>query len=259
MTSRDLIWLTPPETLALSSDEVHIWRVSLDVNAVCLQRLRHTLAEDELSRAGRFCFWEDRQHFIVARGALRDILGRYLHIASGQLRFSYDAYGKPALISAPGDDALRFNVTHSHGLALYAVARGREVGIDLERIRAGVEYEEIARRFFSPRENAELRACPARMRLDAFFSGWTRKEAYLKARGDGLSIPLDQFEVSLAPDEPARLLKVSGDRSESFRWSLQELSPDPGYVAALAVEGCNWRLTCWQWQVQPQSVACCHS
>jgi 4'-phosphopantetheinyl transferase len=138
-------------------------------------------------------------------------------------------------------------VTHSHGVALYAVTRGREVGIDLERIRSDLAVTEIAGRFFSRQEVAMLRALPTEEQREAFFRCWTRKEACLKARGEGLSLPLDQVDVSLAPGEPDAVPGTERNPSEASRWSLQELIPAPGYAAALAVEGHGWRLACWQW------------
>jgi 4'-phosphopantetheinyl transferase len=140
-------------------------------------------------------------------------------------------------------------------VALYAVARGREVGIDLEFIRRDLEVEQIAERFFSRRETATLRALPTDLRKYAFFLCWTRKEAYIKARGEGLSLPLDQFDVSLIPGEPAALLSAQPDSDEALRWSLQELTLASGYVAALAVEGRGWSLSCWQWPRPLRSTA----
>jgi 4'-phosphopantetheinyl transferase len=247
MTTPDRLWLPPSADLALSNDDIHVWRTSLDLSESCVQRLRRTLSEDELNRAARFYFERDRIHFIVARGVLRDILSRYLGLAPGHLRFSYTSYGKPALVASHGGDTLNFNLSHSHGYALYAVTRGREIGVDIEYIRPDFATEEIAERFFSARETAALRALPGEVRHEAFFLCWTRKEAYIKARGEGLSHPLDQFDVSLIPGESARLLGTRGDPQELFRWSLQELFPGPGYAAALAAEGRDWRLACWQW------------
>jgi 4'-phosphopantetheinyl transferase len=247
ITDLESWWLPPPAGLALSSDKVHVWRASLDLPASRIQSLQHTLSEDELSRAALFCFQKDLQRFIVARGLLRAILSRYLEMEPGQLRFRYSPYGKPALATMPGQDTLSFNVSHSCGLALYAVTRSREIGIDLERIHGDLDCKQIAARFFSPRENAVLRALPAELKHEAFFNCWTRKEAYIKAMGGGLSFPLGQFDVSLAPGEPAKLLNTRGDPQEATRWSLRALTPGPGYVAALAVEGHGWHLACWQW------------
>jgi len=240
-------WRSPPETLVLGCDEVHVWRAALDQTPSQIQSFLHNLAADEQARAERFYFERDRQHFIIARGVLRAILGGYLNRAPERLSFCYNSHGKPALAGESGVDAIRFSVSHSHGVALYAVTRGREVGIDLERIRLDLAVAEIAERFFSRREVAMLRTLPTAEQREAFFRCWTRKEAYIKARGEGLSLPLDQFDVSLAPGEPAAVLGTQRDPSEASCWSLQELSPAPGYAAAFAVEGHGWRPACWQW------------
>jgi 4'-phosphopantetheinyl transferase len=232
----------------LSSGDVHVWCASLDQEALQLQNLKCTLTTDELSRAERFYFQRDREHFIVARGLLRAILSLYLETAPDQVRFSYGPRGKPALAITSGKDRLCFNLSHAGGLALYAVAKGREVGIDLECSRPIPDAEQIAKRFFSPRENTVLQTIPSIMKQEAFFNCWTRKEAYIKATGDGLARPLDQFDVSLRPGEPAKLLSVDGDAREASRWSLRELTPAPSYLAAIAVEGHGWRLACWCWQ-----------
>ncbi len=241
-------WHPPPESLTLGSDEVHVWRATLDRSAAALQRLLQTLSEDESARADRFYFQRDREHFIAARGLLRSLLGGYLSFPPEQLRFGYSPHGKPSL---PGEwSELHFNLSHSHALALYAVTRGREVGIDLEYIRPELADEPIAERFFSAREAGALRSLPASLQPEGFFNCWTRKEAYIKARGEGLTISLDQFEVSLAPGEPAALLSVNSDPAEASRWSLRELAPGPGYVAAIAVEGEGWQIQCWEWPLE---------
>jgi 4'-phosphopantetheinyl transferase len=181
---------------------------------------------------------------------LRTILGRYLDVAPGTVRFCYGPHGKPALIAEMAEQTgVRFNVAHSHDLALYAVTRGREVGIDVERIRAEVASTEIAQRFFSPAEVAALCALPDELQTEAFFACWTRKEAYIKATGGGLSHPLDGFDVSLTPGEPVVALRTHADPQEAARWSLRALDPGPGYAAAVAVEATRWNLTCWQWRV----------
>jgi len=242
------MWGLPPADLTWSSDDVHIWRAALDLASSYVSSLQGTLAKDESERAGRFHFQKDREHFIAARGLLRIILSRYTGVQPNEIRFGYSANGKPCLAATSGWDRLSFNLSHSHGLVLYGFTWGREIGVDLERLRTDFSCEQIAERFFSPRENAELRALPATIKHAAFFACWTRKEAYIKARGDGLALPLDQFDVSLAPGQPARLLHVRGDPLEASRWSLQELSPGPGYVAALAVQGHGRQLACWDWR-----------
>jgi 4'-phosphopantetheinyl transferase len=179
-------------------------------------------------------------------------LGRYLGLKPGQLRFCYGPHGKPSLAPPLEEEALRFNVSHSQGLALFAVARGRELGVDLEYVRPIAEVEQIVARFFSERESKAFSALPAGRRLEAFFNCWTRKEAYVKARGGGLALSLKQFDVSLAPGEAAALSCTGDDAQEVARWSLWALEPGPGYVAALAVEGHGWRLACWQWPGQAE-------
>jgi 4'-phosphopantetheinyl transferase len=247
MTSPDRLWHPPPPELSLSSAGVHIWRAALDPAASCVEQLRRTLSADELHRAARFHFPRDRRRFIVARGVLRNILGRYLGVSPVELGFHYSAYGKPALADM-AEEGLRFNLSHAHEMALFAVTCGREIGVDIEYLQREIACEEIAERFFSAHERASLHAVSAELKHQAFFNCWTRKEAYIKAHGEGLSLPLDQFDVSLGPGEPAALLATRGDPREALRWSLQALTPGPGYVAAVAVEGQGWHLICWQWR-----------
>lgn len=224
---------------------MHVWRAALDVPESQVRSLWDTLAVDERQRAERFFFEKDRTHFVVARGLLRVLLGRYLRQDSPHLCFTYGPHGKPALATDTGGVGLCFNVSHSHGLALYAITGGREVGVDVERIRPEIAQEKIAERFFSPREVNALRALPLPLQASAFFACWTRKEAYIKAKGAGLTLPLDQFDVSLTPGEPAALLRTAWDPQEAAYWALQDLAPAPGYRAAVAVAGHDWRLTCW--------------
>jgi 4'-phosphopantetheinyl transferase len=247
MTQCECRWNLPAHGLSLSYEVVHVWRASLEQPAGCNCQLVQTLSHDEILRAERFRFERDRRRFIVGRGVLRTILGGYLGVEPGQLRFWYSSYGKPYLAEEFDPCGLGFNLTHSHEMALYAFTCGREIGIDLEYIHPLADAREIAARFFSARENAALCRLPEYQRLEAFYNCWTRKEAYLKATGDGLARPLDQFDVSLTPGEPAKLLCVQGDEQEAARWCLQALTPASGYVAALAVEGRGWRLTRWQY------------
>ncbi|MGC1676245.1 MAG: 4'-phosphopantetheinyl transferase superfamily protein [Candidatus Binataceae bacterium] len=239
-------WGVPPAKLNIDSSDVHVWRATLDEPPAPIDCYLHTLAADERTRAERFYFRRDGQRFIIAHGVLRAILSLYLNESPKRISFCNGSHGKPALFPESGGDSIRFNMSHSHGMALYAVARSREVGVDIEFVRGDLEAEQIAERFFSRREIAELRALPAALRRNAFFLCWTRKEAYIKAKGEGLSLPLDQFDVSLTPGEPAALLNTRPDSGETLRWSLQELTPDPGYAAALAAGGHGWSLSCWQ-------------
>lgn len=247
MSQFQMPWLSPPPGLELASDEVHVWRAPLDGDEPDEHELLSILAADEVSRAERFVFPRDRRRYIAARGALRRLLSRYLAVEPARIRFCYSAYGKPSLDAAPGQQALHFNVSHSHGLALYAVASRREVGIDLERLRSDLPCRQMAEHCFSGREIATLSTLPAEQVQEAFFHCWTRKEAYIKARGEGLSLSLDGFAVSLLPGEPAALLEVRGSEQEAFGWALQGLFPGEGYVGAVAAQGHGWRVVCLQW------------
>jgi 4'-phosphopantetheinyl transferase len=247
MISMPDIWLHPPARLLLKSDDVHVWRANLDQEPATIQALSGLLAPDERQRADRYYFQKDRDHFVVARGVLRLIFSRYLDISPDRIRFSYNQYGKPALDSCTGDAGLRFNLSHSHGLALYAFTRGREIGLDIEFIREDFASLKIAESFFSPKEVEMLMALPSELQSSAFYNCWTRKEAYIKALGEGLSHPLHRFTVSLIAGEPVALLSTDDDPQESSRWSLMELTPGPGYVAALAVTGRTPMIHYLQW------------
>jgi 4'-phosphopantetheinyl transferase len=247
MTNREQSWSDPPLKPALTADEVHVWQIVLNRPIDEVEELQTLLASEEISRADRFRFERDRRRFVVVHGLLRVILGRYLGLKPSQLRFVYSDYGKPALAPAPATRGLSFNLSHTHELALVAVTRDRQLGIDLEHIRHIPEVEQIAERFFSPQENEIIQALTGSERLEAFFQCWTCKEAYIKARGEGLSLPLDQFQVVPILGEAVPFLSVKGDPQESSRWSLRKLIPAPGYVAALAVEGKGWRLAQWRY------------
>jgi 4'-phosphopantetheinyl transferase len=142
---------------------------------------------------------------------------------------------------------LHFNLSHSNGVALFAFARDYEIGVDIEKVRDIAEMEQIAIGFFSPKEYRFFRELPENMKKEAFFNCWTRKEAFIKAIGAGLSYPLNKFDVSLAPGQPARLMEIEGNSKAISRWCIQELKPTIGFVAAFAIEKCNWRLNCWHW------------
>lgn len=233
-------WLTKPSELTLKEGEVHIWRAPLRLDAVVLDRVRSSLSADEGSRANRFVFAGDRDSFVAARGILRELLGSYTGTAPTELKFDYGPQGKPAL--GPDCPPIRFNLSHSHGLAVYAFVRERQLGIDLELIRPEFAGDEIAERYFSPAELAELRALPREARAEGFFLCWTRKEAYVKARGEGLQIPLTSFDVSLTPGKEEEL------RSEDAPcWQLHSFEPGAQYVGALVVEGRGLHLHYWDW------------
>ncbi|WP_338247669.1 4'-phosphopantetheinyl transferase family protein [Dictyobacter halimunensis] len=252
------LWRSPPALPHLSARTVHLWYAVLEQPKSVVEQLYQTLSTEERARARRFYFEHDRQHFIVGRGVLRDVLGRYIGLDAQQLHFCYGAHGKPALLQLRANDILNFNVSHSHGIALYAVALNRELGVDVEHMRHLADAEQIADNFFSLSERKALRSLMTQdQRTEAFFSCWTRKEAYVKALGNGLSQPLDQFDVSLLPGEAAELLAVQGKPAEVQRWKLQNISLPSSfarqYKAALVVEtrpSNDPLIELWQWQAK---------
>jgi 4'-phosphopantetheinyl transferase len=219
--------------------QVHVWRASLDLEPTPLAALAKTLSADEMERADRFYFTRDRQRFIAGRGLLRQILAEYLRSHPAQLRFTYNDYGKPDLVQSGHADALRFNLSHTNGIAVLALSRERQVGIDIETLRDDLGLLEIADNFFSRDELSRLRALPAYLQCHAFLKCWVSKEAYIKARGMGLSIPLDSFDVALNPGSPAELLATI-DPSDLQKWKLEDLAVGDSYIAAIAAEGKDW-------------------
>jgi 4'-phosphopantetheinyl transferase len=240
-------WEDPPAEsvpISLEPDKVDVWRASLTQTAARRQNLAQSLNPDEVARAGRFRFDRHRDAFIVARGFLRSVLARYLQVTPAAVAFVYGEKGKPAL-AAP--TPLHFNLSHAGEMALLAVTYGREAGIDIEQIRPLDDAAQIAARFFAPNEYATWQTVPAEQQSVAFFNCWTRKEAFIKALGDGLSYPLDGFEVSLLPGEKAQLRRVTADPTAVDRWSMMAIEAGDGYAAAVVVAGHGWQLSCRQW------------
>jgi 4'-phosphopantetheinyl transferase len=226
----------------LNQQEVHVWRFGIDGTSAEVERLRPLLDENERKRGDRYHFRRDRGRFIIARARLRILLGRYVSAAPQTLRFRYGPMGKPELIAASNETVPCFSLSHSDGMCVIAVGT-RNVGVDIERTRP-VESPDSFPGALAPGELAALRAIPASLRQEAFFACWTRKEAWLKARGDGLRFGLDRFEVSVEPDSPPALLWVENAPAEVSRWAMHQLCVAPDYRGALAVEGSGCRLRC---------------
>jgi 4'-phosphopantetheinyl transferase len=241
-------WLSPPEPMDLQPHQVDVWRISLDREPASVNYLESTLSTDESQRATRFRFAANRDRFIVAHGSLRNILSEYLGCEPKQLHFSTNEYGKPVL----EDHKLDFNLSHSGDYALVAVTREHKVGVDVEIIRSDMEHEKLARRFFSPNEVAELTTLPSDQIIRGFFNCWSRKEAYIKAQGLGLSLPLASFDVSLKPNEPATLRATRPNPDEAARWTLVSLEVSSAYAGALAVEGQGLSFRFWDWK--PETI-----
>lgn len=227
-------------TMALAADEVHVWRIQLSSVASNETRWRQILSEDECARASRFRFPKDREYFTATRALLRTLLARYCAHDSKAIEFKYSDKGKPSL-QAPACD-IDFNVSHSGDVAMLAFARERTLGVDVEVVREDCEFEAISRRFFSVQEQQQLTALPEPERAQGFFRCWTRKEAYIKAVGTGLSLPLHQFDVSLQPRDQNALRATRPDAGEVARWSLREIPAGDNYIAALCVSGNRWAL-----------------
>ncbi len=233
-------WLEPPEELVLENGEAHVWKRSLETLDMSFWDV---LSDEETDRARRFRFQRHRDRFATSRAVLRLLLGRYLGVHPHEVAFRYSDKGKPSVVDNPLD--LRFNVAHSHDLAIYAFTRGVEIGVDVEMIREGPAEERIPERFFSGRETEAIRGLPAEQQREAFFRCWTRKEAFLKATGKGITFGLDQFCVSVAPGEPSRLVETFYEPDEAASWSIYEIEPGWPYLGALALRGRLRRLHYW--------------
>ncbi len=223
---------------SLSAGELHVWSANLDLDLGRLNVLKELLSDDEQARAGRFRFWRDQRRFIAGRGILRQLISRYFHIHPRSIEFHYSEFGKPFVL----DGDLGFNLAHSQDSILYGFCLSKDIGVDLEYLRPIEDVTSIASRYFSPAETRAILGVPVEQQNELFLSYWTLKEAYIKAIGQGLSYPLDAFEVSIPDLLEPRLLEIHGDDSSSI-WSLFSLRPEANYVAAVAARGESWRLT----------------
>jgi 4'-phosphopantetheinyl transferase len=221
---------------ALQPDVIHAWLIDLPACNRLQGHLWHSLSADEQERASRFHFERDHRRFVVARGALRDILAHYLDCSPSLIRFEYGSFGKPRL-AAPTTYPIHFNLAHSSDLALCAVSLGREVGVDLERVNGDLDFMPLAERFFAPGEYETIRLLPAGQQLSRFFDYWTCKEAYVKARGNGLALDLHTFDLSGKAGETTTALEVVDNDGMRRRWWIHSLTCAPEYAAAIAFTG----------------------
>jgi 4'-phosphopantetheinyl transferase len=224
-----------PDSRELGLQDVHVWVVRLEASEDNFALALSFLSADEKARAERFRFERHARAFVLGRAGLRALLGSYLGAEPAEISFIYGPQGKPAL--ADTSCSLRFNASNSGSLAAYAVTTGCEIGIDVEQHRENPEFEKIAHRFFSPEEAAELLELPDHEKTAAFYRCWTRKEAFIKAVGGGLSIPLDSFRVSLRPGAAARMISLDGSIDAARSWTLDSFDPGPGYTGAIAYHG----------------------
>jgi len=228
---------------SLWEDWVHVFCADVSLFSDHVDGFFGMLSENEQTKAGRFRYPKHRDNFIISRGLLRVILGHYSGSEPEELRFYHGPHGKPMLDGEYGQGHVHFSVSHSDQLVLYAIARGQEIGVDVERIRHDFLHEPITEKYFSPREAAFIRNSPSDVRNDVFFSCWTLKEAFIKATGRGFYLPLNQFEVAL---DPPQLVSIQGDSEAASRWFLHSLYPGAGYAAALAVECRHLQLKYWK-------------
>jgi 4'-phosphopantetheinyl transferase len=245
VTTPAVRWRATPDRRDLHHNAIHVWRVPLDKSAGEVDALEKLLTPDEDERRERYRFEVDRRRFAISRGTLRLVLGSYLDANPRDLRFQVGDHGKPSLMSHSAE--ISFNVSRSADLALIAVSRKRELGVDVEYMRGFESQTSVAEQLFAPSEAQAIRSMPPASREAAFYACWSRKEAYVKARGAGLSFELDRFEVSVGPDEAPALLRVRDEPSEPARWRMVDLRPAPGCMAALVAENGDWRLDCFEW------------
>jgi len=237
----------PSELLQATSDRVDVWFVPLQSPQQNYEQLLQALSGDERKRAARFYFDVHRKRFVIGRAMLRTILSRYLGIAPAEIRFDYGAHGKPILAGADLARSLSFNASGSNDLAVYGVTRDREIGIDVEWMEPDRSCDRIVERFYAEGEKQAYREVGAAERRTAFFQSWTRKEAYIKAIGDGLSRPLNSFELSLAPGTPPCVIRDDRDPDAASRWTMRDLQPGQPYAGALVISGSNWELQERHW------------
>jgi 4'-phosphopantetheinyl transferase len=242
-------WPTPVNVPDLDSGVVHLWRIHLLRERGAIEACVALLSSDERERMERFHFDLHRERFALRRGALRMLLGRYLAVDSRRVEFRYSPKGKPEVGSPETEDPLRFNFSDSSDWALLGLTRRDRIGVDIEEMRGHSDLETLARDHFSPRECEEFLSLPPSEKIAGFYNAWTRKEAWLKACGEGLSVPLSDFDVSLAPGEPPRLLRVRDEPGLLGCWALRACDPAPGYVGAVAVERERFRLLTWTFEM----------
>jgi len=238
-----LLWGLPPTELPALKQTAHVWCTALEFPPDVLQTFFSLLSSDEKARAQQFRFEKDRDHFIAARGLLRKILSRYLNIEPQNLKFQYNLYGKPSLVD---HSHLQFNLSHSNGLALYAFTLDNSIGVDIEFKGRECDIDAIAQRYYSPREYEILNKLSDTEKTDAFFNGWARKEAFLKALGQGISYSLEKVEVTLT-NESARFIAIHDDEQDITQWYLHALNPSLDFAAALAIKGQVDKVETWKW------------
>ena len=239
-------WPSPPADLSLSRDDVHVWCSSLNFPDISIGQMAQVLSADELKRAERFHFHENRNQFIAAHALLRKLLAKYMNIEAGRISFEYGRNGKPFLSEKCSYEKIRFNLSRSNGYAIFAFANDREIGVDIEYVKEFAYMDKVAEQVFSPKDNAVLRSFAKIEKKEAFFTFWSRKEAYLKAIGEGFSSASDTVDISSYTIDESISVYSKGNSGAISCWTIQDLTPLPGFIAAFAVEGAGAVYHCWQ-------------
>jgi 4'-phosphopantetheinyl transferase len=241
------VWLDPPNVLQMPEERIHLWKIPNITSTDNIRERLISLSPDEISRAERFHFDHDRARYIKSRAALRSILGLYLQVEPKEVRFIYGNKGKPYLADPFNQTGLKFNLSHSHEIGLIGVMSGSCIGVDVEFIRHENSIESIARRFLTDSESYQILTCPQHQQSEAFFRCWTLKEAFIKASGDGFTIPTDSFEVAFMPGFKSRMISIQGDQKKALEYSLFQIIPDPGYIGGIAIHNTVEHLEQWNW------------
>ncbi len=239
------VWQTTPRDLEISSTHVDVWLTSTDPGEEQVQKYKKLLSATEIARADKFVPGHKRREYIITRGVLKQVLSRVTGLDASGLDFSYGDHGKPYLDINRAGKNIAFNVSHSHGMALVAITLGGRLGVDVEKIRPELDWLDLAERYFSASEYQALSKCPNDSSLMSFFTCWTRKEAFVKAVGDGIARGLSEFDVSIDPDESAGLLNIRWQGEDAAEWSIKNIPIHGDYVAALAVDRPDCLVRLW--------------
>jgi 4'-phosphopantetheinyl transferase len=248
------MWLESPAGLQLDAGHIDVWRSRIDLPVSEIEKYAETLSEQEQERAAKFTFPDKYEEYVVSRGLLRKALAHVLDQEPSSFKFDYTSSMKPYLVKQYNDRSISFNVSHSHGQALVAISLDRNIGIDIEKIRPDVEYEKLAKRFFSEAEHKALMQCAVEDRVAAFFATWTRKEAFVKAVGKGIAFGLSEFDVNISPFEPPIMLSTRWNPEDVSKWLMASIDIEKNYMATLAADGGEFQIRLWQSSIKGAGV-----
>jgi 4'-phosphopantetheinyl transferase len=229
-------------TLEQLSREIHLWVIELIQRDDTLSILKRLLDKKELKRLNQYVLYKDKRRFLISRSILKEIIGKYLDVNAKDISITYNLYGKPCLDESINPEHIDFSLAHSHELVVYAISRQRRVGVDLEYIHRELDHEKIGYRFFTKRENKIIKSLPETHKREAFFNGWTRKEALLKAMGDDEILDFHNIEVSLSPGEVARIIDSNDKNIDASEWQIIPFSPHSDYIGSIVGNNKPWKV-----------------